>query len=345
NILTDWNSVEGLAWSPDGSEIWFSGERPGFARSINATTLDGRTRLIATSAGALWLQDVAKDGRVLATRENFTSGILATLPGETKDRDLSWLDFSIVRDLSNDGKTIVFSESGEAGGSIYGIYVRGTGASPAIRLGEGTTEALSPDGKWVLSIPRNRTPAQIVMLPIGAGEPRAVTHDAINHRAARFFPDGRSIFFQGNEPGRPPRMWMQPLEGGPPRPLTPENVSGRVLTPDGRRLLAAGTDRKFALIAIDGSTPPIPVPALRAGDVPMRFAADGTLFVASFGKIPALLYRVNLTTGERTIAREAMPADAAGLTNVGPIFTTPDAKTFVYSYSRLLSDLYLVDAK
>jgi Tol biopolymer transport system component len=345
NVVTDWNSVEGAAWSPNGEEIWFSGERPGYARSINATTLDGTTRLIATSAGALWLQDVAKDGRVLATRENFRAGIIVHLPGETKERDLSWLDFSIVRDLSNDGKTIVFSESGEAGGTIYGIYVRGTDGSPAIRLGEGTTEALSPDGQLVLSIQRNRTPAQIAVLPIGAGEPRTITHDAINHRAARWFPDGRSILFVGSEPGRPPRTWVQPVDGGAPRALTPENTTGRVLTPDGKHLLAAGPDRKFALFDVTGTAPPIPVPALRSGDVPMRFADDGALFVASFGKIPALLWRVDLKTRERTVAREAMPADPAGLTNVGPIFTTGDAKTFVYSYTRMLSDLYLVEAR
>jgi hypothetical protein len=127
--------------------------------------------------------------------------------------------------------------------------------------------------------------------------------------------------------------------------VTPESTTGRVLTPDGKHLLASGADHQFALYDLAGSAAPIPVPALRSGDVPMRFASDGTLFVASFGKIPALLWRVNLTTGARTIEREAMPADPAGLTNVGPIFTTPDATTFVYSYTRMLSDLYLVEAR
>ncbi len=37
-----------------------------------------------------------------------------------------------------------------------------------------------------------------------------------------------------------------------------------------------------------------------------------------------------------------MPPDAAGLINVGPLLVTPDGKNIVYSYSRLLSDLYLV---
>ncbi len=345
NVTAEWTSLEGLAWAPDGKEIWFAGERLGFSRSINAVTLAGKDRLIATSAGALWLQDVARDGRVLATREYVRAGINGMRAGEAKERDLSWLDFSIVRDISSDGKTIIFSESGEAGGAIYGVYVRGTDGSPAIRLGEGTTEALSPDGQSVLSIARNRLPAQIVMLPIGAGEPRQVTRDAINHRFARFSPDGRSIFFQGDEPGHASRMWMQPLDGhSPPRAVTPENVSGRVMTTDGRQVVASGPDRKYSLYAVDGKTPPMAVSALHPGDVPTRFAADGSLYVASFGKIPALLWKVNLATGARTVVHEAMPADPSGLTNVGPILTTPDGTTAVYSYTRILSDLFLVDA-
>src|SRR5207237_3444342 len=119
--------------------------------------------------------------------------IISAAAGAPHPRDLSWRDYSVGRDLSADGKTIVFSESGEAGGAIYGVYIRHTDGDSAVRLGDGTTEALSPDGQWVLSIPRNKNPAQIVMLPTGTGQVRAVTHDAINHRNARWFPDGRRI--------------------------------------------------------------------------------------------------------------------------------------------------------
>jgi len=56
------------------------------------------------------------------------------------------------------------------------------------------------------------------------------------------------------------------------------------------------------------------------------------------------LMKVDLITGERTLSREAMPADPSGLINVGPIFVTPDGTTTVYSYTRLLSDLYVVES-
>ncbi|HXH39760.1 MAG TPA: hypothetical protein VNN08_14115, partial [Thermoanaerobaculia bacterium] len=73
---------------------------------------------------------------------------------------------------------------------------------------------------------------------------------------------------------------------------------------------------------------------------------DGrSLYVATFGKIPAMLYKVDLTTGARTLSREAMPADPSGLINVGPILVTPDGTTTVYSYTRLLSDLYVMGSR
>jgi Tol biopolymer transport system component len=339
----EWQSIQGLAWWPDGRELWFAAEDGMAARAVRSATLDGNTRVVAATPGSLALEDIAADGRVLMTRQNQRGGILAMVEADAQPRDLSWLDYSIVRDLSTDGKTIAFSESGEAGGSIYGVYVRTTDGSPAVRLGDGTTEALSPDGKWVLSIPRNRTPAQIVMLPTGPGQPRVVTHDKINHRNARWFPDGRRILFQGNAPGEASRIWVQDVAGGAPRAVTPQNVSGTQVTPDGTRILGRAPDRHFYFYPVSGGVPER-MPMLEGSDVPVRFSSDGkSLFVATFARIPALLHKVDLASGQRVLWREAMPPDPAGLINVGPIFVTPDGRTTVYSYTRMLCDLYVLD--
>ncbi|MFZ2493960.1 MAG: protein kinase [Thermoanaerobaculia bacterium] len=344
-ISGEYQSIQGLAWTPDADEVWFAADASGTAngRSILATSPRGKARVVITSPTWLWLHDIASDGRVLVTQQSIRAGILAKVPGEPNERDLSWLDYSVIRDLSHDGRTVLFSESGEAGGTIFGVYVRKIDGSPAVKLGEGTTEALSPDGKWVLSIARDDVPAQIRMLPTGVGQPKQITSDAINHRNARWFPDGRRILFQGNVDGRPNRTWEQSIDGGAPRPITPEGVAGLLATPDGNFVLGRNEDRRFHLYPVAGG-PAQPVPALLSGDVPLRFTTDGrTVFVATFGKIPAVLTRVDLTTGAREMWAEVMPADPAGLINVGPAWPTPDGRTLVYSYTRLLSDLYLVD--
>jgi hypothetical protein len=38
-----------------------------------------------------------------------------------------------------------------------------------------------------------------------------------------------------------------------------------------------------------------------------------------------------------------MPADAAGVTNLGRICITSDLSGYAYAYTRVISDLYVVD--
>ena len=104
------------------------------------------------------------------TNESARLGILARGPGEEKERELSWLDYSLVTDIRSDGSKILITESGEGGGPAYSAYLRGFDGSPAVRLGDGSTEAFSPDGAWAIAITHTATP-QIHLLPTSVGEP------------------------------------------------------------------------------------------------------------------------------------------------------------------------------
>ena len=42
SLSTTQASILGLAWTPDGKEVWFSGSQPGFPASLNAVDLSGR---------------------------------------------------------------------------------------------------------------------------------------------------------------------------------------------------------------------------------------------------------------------------------------------------------------
>jgi hypothetical protein len=68
---------------------------------------------------------------VLLTRGNDRAGMIGLAPGEAKERDLSWLDWSVPVDLSADGRTVLFGETGEGGGPKYAVYLRKTDGSPA----------------------------------------------------------------------------------------------------------------------------------------------------------------------------------------------------------------------
>jgi hypothetical protein len=86
------------------------------------------------------------------------------------------------------------------------------------------------------------------------------------------------------------------------------------------------------------------VPGLAAGDILIRWGGDGkSLFVYSGSELPATVYRLDLESGARTPARVIMPSDPAGVQGIGQIRVTPDAGSYVYSFKRLLCDLYLVE--
>ncbi len=343
-LAPGWTSVRGLAWSPDGSEVWFTAAAGGASRSLYGVTLAGRRRLVMRSPGSLTLHDVSREGRVLLAREGAREGILGLPPGAEAERDLSWHDWSRPVALTADGTQVLFDETGEGGGSGYAVYLRGTDGSEAVRLGEGHALALSPDGKWALSTPHT-TPAELVLLPTGPGEPRRIrTANFDNILRAAWFPGGEQIVVGANEPGHPTRLYVQSADGGDVRAITPEGSGAAwTISPDGARVAALDADLRLVLYPVDGGEP-APVDGSRPGDVPVRFTPDGrALYVLVLADSRTEIHRIDLATGERRLWKELAPQDPVGLFGVPRVLLSADGQSYVYSYVRLLDELYLVD--
>jgi eukaryotic-like serine/threonine-protein kinase len=341
-LSAGWDSIQGLAWSPEGGEIWFSATRTGGDRSLYATDLAGKVRLLARVPGELTILDVGKEGNVLLTRGNDRAGIIGLAPGETKEKDLSWLDWSVPGSLSSDGKKILFQEAGEGGGPKYAVYLRDTDGAPAIRLGEGSGLSLSPDGKWALSR-LNVTPSPLVLYPTGVGEMKPLKDDGLNHISAAFLPDGRNFVFTGTESGHGVRLYRESLDDAKAQQFSVEGVrTGISLSPDGRFVATIGPDQKALLIPVGGGEPRA-IPGLLPGEAPTSWSADGhSVFVMARGQVPAQVFRVDIATGQRTFWKSLEPADSAGIDTIGRVTLSADSKAYVYSYVRTLSDLYLV---
>ena len=338
-----WDSIQGLAWSPDGTEVWFTATRTGGDRSLYAATLSGKVRLLARVPGELTIHDVGKEGNVLLTRGNDRAGMIGLAPGDKKEKDLSWLDWSVPGSLSADGKMILFQEAGEGGGPKYAVYLRNTDGSPGIRLGEGSGLSLSPDGKWALAR-LNVSPSPLVLYPTGVGEMKPTKEDGLNHISAAFLPDGKRFVFSGTEPGHGVRLYVESFDDAKPHAFSPEGVGpGLVLSGDGQFVADFGPDRKAYLFPVAGGDPKV-VPGLHAEEVPTGWSSDGkSLFVLARGEVPAQVYRVDLATGQRTFWKSVEPADSAGIDTIGRVMMSADTKSYVYSYVRTLSDLYLVE--
>jgi Tol biopolymer transport system component len=333
---------QGLAWSRDGKEVWFTASHEGSARAIYALNLSGKDRLVLRVPGTLSLQDIARDGRVLLTVDNAQFGTLGLSAGETNERNLSWFDWSIAADLSPDGKSLVFFESGEGVGSNYSIFMRGMDGSPAVRLGSGAFPALSPDGKWVAALD-NGSPAQLQLLPIGTGQRRQITNDSLEHVRVNWAPDGKAVVFSASEPNHPMRSYWMSLDDGKARAITPEGVTGTLVSPDGKYLLAIDSQNKRWLYPLAGGNPEPLSAAFKDTEIVLNWEADGQSLLVGERGVPFKVSRVYVNSNRREEVKTVFPTDAAGIVTIGGIRVSPDRKSYAYSYYRILSDLYVVD--
>ena len=147
-------SAQGLAWSPDGTEVWFTAARSRFARSIRCLASPARSACAPGSRGTSRCGTSRGDGRVLVTHDTIRDGDARSPAGRGEGAGAHLARLTRFRPLSADGKTMLFTESGEGGGPGYSVYIRKTDGSPPVRLGEGFGQALSPDGKWAVAIQR-----------------------------------------------------------------------------------------------------------------------------------------------------------------------------------------------
>lgn len=347
-----WFTIQGVAWSPDGKEIWFTASKSGVDRTLYAVTLDGKERMVLRLPGAVMIFDIFKDGRVLLMRASWRRELVGMTNGDAKQQDLSWLDYTYPADLSSDGKTLLFDEEGgggsldysKSGGLSYAVYIRKTDGSPAVLLGEGGAVALSPDGKSVIAQTQD-SPSQLKLLTTGAGEAKELTKDNINHSWSRWFPDGKRILFTGNEQGKGVRLYVRDVASGKTDVITEEGVNGTqfVISPDSQWVAGVGPDQKGYLYPVGGGAPK-PISGLNPGEEPITFSSDGSsLYIYQPGELPARVIRLDVRSGQRTLWKELMPSDPAGVETIGPILMTPDAKTCVFGYHRMLADLYLVE--
>ena len=347
-VTKNWVSARGLAWSPTASEIWFTASDTGSSRGLYAVTLAGLARVLASVPGELTLFDVDKSGRAVLTEESERvelAAISAATPGE---RELSWLDWSLFTDLSADGKTILFTEAGEGGGPNYSVYLRRVDGSAAVNLGSGSSYALSPDGQWVTAFDTHRQPVPLLLLPTGAGQTRQVGGDKLEIRTAAWLPDSKGLLLFAREPGKGLRVYLQMLDGSAASALTPEGyISPKgMITPDGKTFVARRlSDRKIFLFPITGGENGRELSPLDAQEGLLRWAADGRSFFTyqSADRKTAIISKIDSVTGKREVVKEWMPADRAGVTGFDGAGISEDGKTIVYSYNRVVGDVYLVD--
>jgi Tol biopolymer transport system component len=344
-----WNFVQpgGLAWSPKGDEVWFAGDRDGGTRWLNAASLSGAERVLTHLPDDGVLHDVSRDGRVLLTRELRRHAVVVLPPGEKRERDLSWMDFSGVAGLTPDGRQILIVEFGEGGGAAYSSYLRKTDGSPATRLCDGGA-VLSPDGRRAVAVVRGEPP-RLMVVPSGTGETRRLPLGGLTSlNWIEWFPDGRNIIFNGRERGAAFRVFRTDVDSrAAPEAVTPEGYAipwgSQPASPDGTRFFAVAPDGRVFLFPPAGGES-VPIPGLEPGEEPVQWIDGGkALLVRRPREVPARIWRVTVESGHRAFFRELTPPELSGVDWITDVRFTPDLKSYAYDYWSRLSDLYLVE--
>ncbi len=345
-MLSDgWEGEQGLAWGATGDEVWFSAGKGSADLTLHATTLSGKTRDVFAGPGGTRVFDIAPDGRILVSHNDFKYSVSASIEG-AEERNLSWLDNSFSPQLSNDGKRILFSDGAVESSGLYTICLRNTDGSPVVRLGEGAVFGFSPDGSWALAL-LERTPPEVELLPTGPGEARRWVNSNIEgYSGMGWTPDSQHIIFSGNEPGHDSRFYTQDAKGGAVRPISPEGFSSKLnlpVSPDGKQFVALNQNTNAWNLCQVEDAKCAPLRGGEEDDSPLQWSADGKYFYVTVQHPVSSIWQIELTTGRRQLWKRVTPGDSVGAVEIFATSITPDGKSFATQYDRSLDQLYIVE--
>jgi WD40 repeat protein len=339
-----WAASMGLAWTPDGREIWFTPQKQirDSSPPLMAVDLSGKLREVLRAPGQLRLYDIAADGRALLARWDVQVGLRGADPITSRERELSATDDSILTDLSADGRTVLFHDRDEN-------FLRPTDGSPALRLSEGFPGGrLSPDGKWVLAV-EGGDHSFPMLIPVGAGDVRRLEPHLCEH--ANWLSDAR-ILCEPVDPAGKVRLLAIELASGKATEIgiaedaAADMYFGGLLSPDRSFLAVAGRSGGLWIVPLaGGASRRIAASAdLPRGTSPAGWTSDGRqLFIAREDEIPMRVRKLELATGRIEPWKTLGPEDLAGVGRITGVRVVEDGRSWAYTYMRVLSNLYVVE--
>jgi WD40 repeat protein len=343
-LTHEWAVAGGVAWHPASDEIWFSASRDGTPKSLWAVNLSGTIRSVSHIPGTLTLRDIAPDGRALTSRDTEQLEMAAVLDGEATARNLSWLDWSRVADISPDGRMVLFDESGVGGGAHYIVYVHRLDDGSTVRIGPGVAMAFSPDGRFALTLGTDDR-ARLRHTPLGDGPGEDLPISGLQYQWVRYFPDGRRMLALASEGESPLRLYVLPA-GGKPFPITPPVVVRNVtISPDGTRVVLLPANGKLTIYSTAGGGAATVVPTSEPL-APLLWPENDWLYVQHVGaytQIPTRISRLHLPTGRVEPWKEIGPFDPLGVNAITKVMLSRDARTLVFNYRRVLSELFVAE--
>ena len=166
----------------------------------------------------------------------------------------------------------------------------------------------------------------------------------LSYNAVRWLRDGKRLLAVGIEAGHGARDYLIDVSNGDSKPITPEGVFGKQLSPDDSSTAVLGPDGKWGMWPLDGGGTH-PIPGLDSNYYVTGWSPDGrSVYALSSrrGDKAAKVYQVNTGTGKMELWRTfGAEVGAAGAGVGGPLLSN-DGTAYAYVYSRVLSQAYVV---
>ena len=204
NALTpEWESADGLAWSADGKEVWFTAAEKGLNRDLYGGKYVWTNSENPRSAGG---HDFG--GHCAGRPSTCKPGCRTCCHGHcTAGTARPWIFPGTIGILLRTFRAMASQSSSKIPvkqpGPHYSLAIRKIDGTPPVQLGEGSAGSLSPDGKWAISILTGSNPTS----DAGSHWPRPTSHDC--HTGARC--SERQCSFPGRwETHRPQRQRARP---------------------------------------------------------------------------------------------------------------------------------------
>lgn len=346
-VLTpEYSSAQGLAWSPEADEVWFTGTMTTERSSLRAVDLGGRQRVLLTAPVRLHLQDVAKDRSVLLTAEDFRwQTFLGDTAGEL--HDMTSFQWQNSQGISRDGRMLLFNAFDIGPDNNYPLFIRRSSESSPVMIGEGAGAGFSYDGKWAAAL----DPAKldlIHIIPIGVGEGRTVRLQGLEYLAAAWMPDGNHLLIVAASAGHAPANYIQDIATGAVRQISPEGqyspnrISVAVgVSPDGKYCVTTDGEGHYWIQPVDAASAR-GLQGVLEGDYVLEWHNDsGHLFVDRQSGTETEIYDLDTVTGQRKLFTHFSPKDKAAAINLTYVTITPDGAHFGYCVPRVYSTLYV----
>jgi Tol biopolymer transport system component len=250
------NGNMGCAWTPDGRVVYTS-RASGYFDIWVVNADGGEPRQLTFGTDANNYPSVSPDGRYIVFETNRGVGWslwrMNADGGAPKELTRNSGQYSMPQ-VSADGRWVYYASADPSGGKVVRrVSIDGGEPEQITRKDTGPAE-LSPDGTLLLYDYRESpdAPAKLEIAPATGGEPVRVLDAPKDAQDVGWSPDGRALVLQ-KEVENVSNLWLLPLDGGRPRPLTDwksDKIFWFAWSRDGRQLAVARGDTFYDVMLI-----------------------------------------------------------------------------------------------